>query len=421
METCRFTLNNKSLSVNIPVSEFDEETRVVSGWATIDNVDQTGDVVTAEASIKAFAEFRGNIREMHDNKKAVGKLLSFEQREFFHADKLYTGIWVKVYISKGAEDTWQKVLDGTLTGFSIGAMVPDTGILVQYVPDLEKSVRFITEYHLIELTLADSPANELCDIVSIHKTLDGEDTVTGILIDVEIENVFWCDNEKIAMVSKAENLSCVNCGDDMEQVGWFEPGEDKASEIRKVLETANKISNSDVTEGGQDMSEREEVTVEETEVVATNEVVEPAEEVDAVTEEVTAEAEVEDVVEASEPDLVGISKALDSIQATLEKSLADGEEREVSLSKVREAVEGVEAKVEKQLQDLLEKHEELANEFTSFKSGLESVEKRLDEYEGSTALRKSADVQDGQEELSKSAKPQSFWKGAFLPTNTDSE
>ena len=46
--------NGDNLHLSVPFTKVNRENRTVSGFATLDNVDQTGDVVTAEASMKAF-------------------------------------------------------------------------------------------------------------------------------------------------------------------------------------------------------------------------------------------------------------------------------------------------------------------------------------------------------------------------------
>jgi len=61
-----------SLRLSMPIAKVDIERRIVSGFATLDNIDKQGDIVPSEASVKAFEKFRGNIREMHDDKKDVG-------------------------------------------------------------------------------------------------------------------------------------------------------------------------------------------------------------------------------------------------------------------------------------------------------------------------------------------------------------
>lgn len=417
-------IKDNQVQINIPISKsnVDKENRIVSGWATIDNVDQMGDVVTAEASIRAFESFRGNIREMHDKFKAVGKLVKFRQAEFIDPStgKIHSGIWVDVYISKGAEDTWQKVLDGTLTGFSVYGPIDSEGIVKQYVPDEDRMVRYINKYSLIELSLVDNPGNELCNVLEIVKSADPQ----GIATEVEIENVYWCPADEKAFVSKSESYDCAFCKTELEPIGWFESTENPGQEVLKILKSKELISKNNVTEGGQEMPDNDnqevtEVTETEETVEATEEApVEDATEVEAV-EEVAEEDEVKEV---SEPDLVDIAKALDDIQKTLAQSTETEQEREAQLTKVRETVEGVEAKVEKQLSDLLQRQEKLDTDFKSFKEGLDTVEKRLETIEGSTALRKSADVEDEDEALRKGAdgsKSKSVWSNKFLPTSFD--
>jgi len=166
IEKTNWSSNGNRLSIGVPFSKVNKENRTVSGFATLNNVDQTGDVVTAEASLKAFENFRGNIREMHQP-IAVGKILSFKSETFFDpiSKSFYDGIWVSTYISKGAQATWDKVLDGTLSGFSIGGRINDADTEVN--KSNGESVRFIKDYDLVELSLVDSPANELCNVLSI--------------------------------------------------------------------------------------------------------------------------------------------------------------------------------------------------------------------------------------------------------------
>lgn len=66
------------LHISVPFSKVDKENRTVSGFASLDNIDKHGDIITSEASQKAFDRFRGNLREMHQP-VAVGKVLSFKQ------------------------------------------------------------------------------------------------------------------------------------------------------------------------------------------------------------------------------------------------------------------------------------------------------------------------------------------------------
>ena len=117
--------DGNNIALSIPFTKVNKEKRTVSGFATLDNIDQTGDVVTAEASLKAFERFRGNLREMHQP-ISVGKVVSFKPETFYDpsTQKFYNGVYVDAYISKGAQDTWEKVLDGIFAGISLNSLVP---------------------------------------------------------------------------------------------------------------------------------------------------------------------------------------------------------------------------------------------------------------------------------------------------------
>src|SRR3989337_4586164 len=138
----------------VQIEKVDKEQRTVAGWATTETLDKQGEIVDYGASKAAFGEWKGNVREMHEA-KAVGKAI-----EILPEDK-ERRVYVKAYISKGAEDTWQKCIDGTLTGFSIGGQTVDK--MIQLVKDTDthaaRTVTRITKYKLNELSLVDNPAN----------------------------------------------------------------------------------------------------------------------------------------------------------------------------------------------------------------------------------------------------------------------
>lgn len=410
VEKALLNATENSINISVPFTKFDKANRRVSGYATLDNVDQSGDVLTAEASRNAFDAFRGNIREQHDKSKAIGKMVSFEQKDFFDPDtnKMYSGIYVTAYVSKGAQDTWEKVLDGTLSGFSVkGGIVKQR---TEYVPDEDRSIRFIEAYSLEELSLVDSPCNQFANVFSIEKTVDG--VSINVTNEVNIENVFWCDEDAIAVLSKDESATCSKCEIPMKNAGWFESvaGEDKVEKMKEVLE-ASGFTKSDnnlrETKGGPDMAD--EAKKEEVVEKAADEVTEE------VTEEVEKSASEDEGTEVSEPDLHGIAKALEEIKASLANDTQG-----VAIAEIRKTVEGVEKGVETRLEELLTQHKELAADFKTFKDGLDGVEKRLTSVESSSAIKKSADVEtDSQIEKSSKHEQKPFWSSAFLPDNLD--
>lgn len=413
IEKALLTATEKEINISVPFTKFDKANRKVSGFATLDNIDQSGDVLTSNASVQAFEQFRGNIREQHDKNKAIGKMVSFQQQDFYdkNTDKMYNGIYVTAYVSKGAQDTWEKVLDGTLNGFSVkGAIVKQH---TEYVPDEDKAVRFIDAYSLEELSLVDSPCNQLANVFSIEKTADG--VSINVTNEVNLENVFWCDEDTIAVVSKDESVSCSKCETPMKNAGWFESvaGEDKVEKMKEVLMSSGFTkSDKDLREmkGGSQMANE----------AKNEEVVEKAAE-DTVEEvEKSASEESEDGTEVREPDLQGIAKALDEIKATLAGVTAAGSEKETAIADIKTTVEGVQKSVETRMEDLLKAHTELADDFKALKDGLGGVEKRLNMVESSSAIKKSADV-EASSNLEKSNKQEQkpFWSNAFLPNELD--
>ena len=221
------------IEFSVPLTKVDTEKRMVHGFATLDNIDLAGDIVPIEASINAFKKFRGNMREMHNKLKAVGKVLSFTPERYYdpNTDKVYNGIYVSAYVSKGAEDTWQKVLDGTLTGFSIGGTVTKKSDKI-----VEKGIyQVIEEYFLNELSLVDNPCNQLASIFAIEKNGDG----SGYLANTSPENVFWCRSDNTVQISSAEATTCYHCDATMQNIGFVESSDkDKMAVVKSLLANA---------------------------------------------------------------------------------------------------------------------------------------------------------------------------------------
>jgi hypothetical protein len=224
-----------NIRLSMPINKVDKEKRTVSGFATLDNLDKQNDIVPADASLKAFERFRGNLREMHQP-IAVGKVVSFRQDSYFDSEtnKTYNGVYVSAYVSKGAQDTWEKVLDGTLTGFSIGGEINDAEDA--YDEEIDKSYRVIKEYDLSELSLVDNPANQFANVISIEK---GQ--ASGYLSKAEIENVFWCRSDDIIQMSARSEISCPQCEKSMSNIGFVESNDvEKTSVIKEIVSSIKK-------------------------------------------------------------------------------------------------------------------------------------------------------------------------------------
>ena len=427
IEKSNWSSNGNAINLAVPFTKVNREKRTVSGFATLDNLDQTGDVVTQEASMKAFEGFRGNLREMHQP-LAVGKVASFRPETFYDpiTKEFYNGVYVDAYISKGAQDTWEKVLDGTLTGFSIGGKILESDNEVN--KSTGASVRFIKDYALVELSIVDSPANELCNIFSIEK-VNGQMIFKGIAADVKMENIFYCaESDSVFMSTESEYLSPVT-GKKTELIGWVESNDvNKGKEIEKILDSRRsrlqtlpetQNINTAIAEGGNEVEKlnvTEASPVVEEVVAETTENIQEVAPVEQESAEVVAEVTSAEVLEKSaeltaqeSPDFVKMLGDLKGFfSETLEKA---SEANAAQVSTIKETVEAFSKNVDLRISELAEKHTELSTAVDSIKSIMDTVEKRVDAVESDTAIKKSSDLGGS---VGVATIKKSKWNGTFL-------
>jgi hypothetical protein len=427
-----------NLRLSMPFAKVDEERRIVSGFATLDNLDKQNDIVTQEASVAAFEKFKGNIREMHQP-LAVGKLVSFKQDRFFDpaTKKFYNGVFVSAYVSKGAQDTWEKVLDGTLSSFSIGGNIHKWDDAID--EESKKSIRIIKDYDLFELSLVDSPANQLANILSVQKTEDGQTTVTGSASEVVLENVFWDSENGIVSLSENESETSPISGSQMKNIGFVEKSDnEKAEMIKFLVDSAKGIKTIKMTKEVNPMTEdknvevvAEETTpvVEEAPVVTEESNVEIAPEApteapadaaqEAVVEESVNPEEVAPAVEAAETEKSvsvdnneeAIVKAVSDIKDSLNNAFGD-------LAATVKSISDTVAELSKSLANVTDKVAEVTKEVSDVKGGVNEFGKRVDAVEADTAFRKSGDLGEIVQEFPEMRTHKSLWGGRFLK-NTD--
>jgi hypothetical protein len=432
IEKSLWSSHGDNITLSVPFTKVNREKRTVSGFATLDNLDQTGDVVTAEASLKAFENFRGNIREMHGS-NAVGKMVSFKPETFYDpkTKEFYNGVYVDAYISKGAQDTWEKILDGTLAGFSIGGKITDSENEVN--KSTGKPVRFIKEYALMELSVVDSPANELCNILSVQK-MNGQLVFKGMATEVVAENIFYCADTDSVFVSTESSYDSPVTGKPATLIGWVESNDvNKSKEIDKILDLHKKsrlsmpetqIAKQADIEGGKEVSENTENVVAEDAVapeaaVEDTAVVAPAEEAPAVEEapaDAVADASAETLEKAAdvsevmvdEPDF---AKMLGDLKGFFSETLNKASEANAAqVSAIKDTVETFSKSVDGRISELAEQHAALSKAVENIKNTIDGVEKRVDAVESETAIKKSSDLGGSQEVTIKKSK----WNGSFL-------
>ena len=423
-----WTTDGDNVRLSMPFGKVDIEKRIVSGFASLDNVDKQFDIVTTEASMSAFAKFRGNIREMHQP-SAVGKMISFKEEKYFDPEskKFYKGIYVSTYISKGAQDAWEKVLDGTYTGFSIGGRMNKWDDA--YNEELDKSIRIIKDYDLVELSLVDSPANQFASIMSVEK-VDGVNTIKGDIANTVVENVFYDEETGIVLTSDEETYLSPVSGNEMKNIGFVEKNDsDKADMIKFLVDSAKGINTSKINKEVSPMTEDTTVldapVVEETTKVSA-EVTPEAQPTEAVEKVLEAEAP---VAEAEKSDSIVEDSATSSTEDAIQNLEAPVAENAAKADEViANAITEIKDSVTNAFGDLTATLKSLSDEVANIKKSLDAtttdvnqikgtfneIGKRVDSVEKDTAFRKSGDLGEIVQELDSSPVQKSLWGGRFL-------
>ena len=122
----------------------------VEGYVTTDTLDSQGEKISKAAVEKAYPDWKGNIREMHQP-SAVGKAVSMDMDD--------KGLWVRAKVVDPSAVT--KVKEGVYTAYSLGGK------------RISKEGDTITALKIIEASLVDVGSNPDCDF-TIAKLADGK-------------------------------------------------------------------------------------------------------------------------------------------------------------------------------------------------------------------------------------------------------
>jgi hypothetical protein len=424
-----WTTDGNTVRLSMPIAKVDQERRTVSGFATLDNVDLQGDIVPTDASVKAFETFRGNLREMHQQ-IAVGKVVSFKEDKYFDTDskKFYNGVYVSAYVSKGAQDTWEKVLDGTLTGFSIGGNIKESEDV--YSEDMDKSIRIIKDYELYELSLVDNPANQFANVISIEKNQDG-----GYLSKTLTENIFWCGADDLVQMSAKLSSDCPRCDKGMQNIGFVETNDAEKAEVVKSIISKVKQEEKEVNKMEE---EKKEASADELAEVEKAE--EKSEDLDstekaAPTGGAMNDDEMDDEDDKDEEDdMFGKGEDKENSEKAVEKDpteeVSKSEEATQNIEDVAknisdtltstldtltEVIKALNLKVEdlhKTVSGVSQEVSGVNKDVQEFKSNFDEFGKRVDAVENDTAFRKSGDLGEIVQEPFMVQK--SVWGGRFL-------
>jgi phage head maturation protease/predicted nucleic acid-binding Zn-ribbon protein len=386
-----WSVEGDSIRTSVEFSKINKQKRLISGWATIDNVDTENDVVTAEASVDAFNRARGNLREMHKKDSAVGRIVSFKQKEFQAPDgKTYNGIFVTARISEGAENTWLKVLDGTLSGFSIGGEIVEAE--ETFNKDSGDKIRKVTKYDLNELSVVDNPGNQYSDITNIFKfkkSAGGSVTsLTGMVEEHKILNVFFCDEHGMVINSPADSYACPADEKEMDMLGFIEDGADREKKV-------NTLVTKYISEGGENMLKKnkgDESVETGHEAGDPQEVPTPARTEEDVVEEVEAEEETPkaDVVDEVVDEGDQIANQIDNLKKSIKEILDDNKtETTAKIEALEKTFKETKELFEKKISEVDNKLSNLDSSLEAAKSRVSTFEKMLNKMNSTGAFRKS--------------------------------
>ena len=427
-----WTTDRDNVRLSMPIGKVDVERRMVSGFATLDNIDKQDDIVTTEASLEAFKNFRGNLREMHQP-SAVGKIVSFKEDRYFDPNekKFYSGVYVSAYVSKGAQDAWEKVLDGTYTGFSIGGNIKSWDDA--YNADLDKAIRIIKDYELFELSLVDSPANQFASIISVEK-INGQNVISGASADAIIENVFYDSESGIVLLSDAETATSPTSGKEMQNIGFVEKNDkDNAQMIKFLVDSAKGINTSKITKEVSPMTEETTEVVENVEVAPEALPVE-VEKTSSVTEDVVVDELAITKSDDGSAESDAAPAAEDEEDKTEEAPVAEATDVEKSNEAIVDAVTEIKNSLTNAFGDLVATVKSLQEQVATVTKSLDAVSgevktvsgevnqvkgafnefgKRVDAVEHDTAFRKSGDLGEIVQ-FEPVMVQKSLWGGRFL-------
>ncbi len=355
-------------------------------------------------------------------------MIDFKEDKYFDPEskKFYSGVFVSAYVSKGAQDTWEKVLDGTLTGFSIGGRMNKWDDAYDEKSDTQ--IRIIKEYDLVELSLVDSPANQFANIVSVEK-VDGIEVIKAD--ETVLENVFYDKEAGLVLLSENDSEKNPITGDVMENIGFVEKTDNEKTDMVKFLvDSAKGINTSKINkevnpmtettnEVVEEIVEKSDATVVETQVAPEAIVEESADAEKAMKphadEETPAEDAGETPADEKEEDKAkksdDVAAAVAEIKDTLTSAFSDLVATVKSLQSEVESLKVAKADVA----EVKSSFDAVAKDIASVSTEFNEFGKRVDAVEADTAFRKSGDlgeiVQDQPETVEKS-----LWGGRFLKT-----
>ena len=398
-------MQDNTFHVSFPIEMIKQEERIVTGVATADNIDSSGDIIEFGASEKAFKAWRGNIREMHAP-VAVGKAIDYEPVDLDIDGSSHKGMRLSAFVSKGAQNTWEKVLDGTLSAFSVGGRILEKNIDETLSKQLGRPVHRISKYELGEVSLVDNPANpaavvelvksneagELCYMLEIDEdtTENSDESNISLQKDTDYDNVLLVEDklfdesaEVSGTLSVQEKVSLLR-----RFVNWLHSDmEDETSvldDIEKFEIEASPDSNQD-SEGDVDM----DIDILKDALGAVVD-----EKLSLFKEELKSDTQT-----YVDEKLDSVAKSVEVEEAEVVEAEVDSSALDAAIAKFREELDGATATIQEQ------------------KDALSDASAKIEQLETAGAIKKSveSDEEMVEDEIIAKVDDTTFWDNLYLP------
>jgi len=245
------TGTSETAHLYVPIERIDKQKREVFGRATVEDVDAYKTIFSYDGSKRAFAKWMrdfGNIREMHDSKRAVGKAVHVR----FDDDQKQVLVRARISRSADGDNAWTKIQEGILNGFSVGA---SQGIWSK-VERNGKEYPYLQDYELVELSIVDHPATPGCSIEVARadgfisdviepedepeeqRAQEAETTRVGARVSADTRTALHSARDHALQGAKSAMQSC-NCAECQQALNCLDPDGDGDIDILASLDTDN--------------------------------------------------------------------------------------------------------------------------------------------------------------------------------------
>jgi HK97 family phage prohead protease/HK97 family phage major capsid protein len=234
---------DKILNLNVPFSikqngDEEEEGLRITGHASTNDEDRSGDIIASDAWKKAGAldNYLKNpiILAFHDMSQPIGKTISHEVKD--------DGLNITAQISKAAGNITQLIKEGILSAFSVGFQIKDADF------DPKSGIFMIKELELLEVSVVSIPANQNA-LFSIEKNFSDPEEYKEFrkqFIKSEsketlmVDKTTDADNSDLDMAALAAQISSMVKGDLKAEKKAADEAKAKAEEeLKKVTATAS--------------------------------------------------------------------------------------------------------------------------------------------------------------------------------------